>query len=141
MTDAPRDPPKDTPDKSEVSILSADLGDDQPPPEPTKENLIHFNPWRDFNDAVSQVDVFGDEPDPEQIAQFMDVVFGYCDGLIPVRSFIDMGQGKEGRPHNIWIEADATAPGKLATFATWASREGSAQVSCLVETQRARRGR
>ena len=126
MTDAPKDTPKDTPDKSEVSIMSADLGDDQSPPEQTKENLIHFNPWRDFNDAVSQVDVFGDEPDPEQIAQFMDVVFGYSDGLIPVRSFIDMGQGKEGRPHNIWIDADATAPGKLATFATWASREGAA---------------
>lgn len=106
--------------------MSADLCDDQSPPEQTKENLIHFNPWRDFNDAVSQVDVFGDEPDPEQIAQFMDVVFGYSDGLIPVRSFIDMGQGKEGRPHNIWIDADATAPGKLATFATWASREGAA---------------
>jgi hypothetical protein len=106
--------------------MSADLGDDQSPPEPTKENLIHFNPWRDFNDAPSQVDVFGDEPDPEQIAQFLDVVFGYSDGLIPVRSFIDMGQGKEGRPHNIWIDADTTAPGKLATFATWASREGAA---------------
>lgn len=106
--------------------MSADLGDDQSPPEPTKENLIHFNPWRDFNDAPSDVDVFGDEPDPDQIAQFMDVVFGYSDGLIPVRSFIDMSQGKEGRPHNIWIDADATAPGKLATFATWASREGAA---------------
>ena len=100
--------------------------DKNPDTEPPKENILHFNPWRDFNDAAPQVDVFGDEPDPEQIAQFLDVVFGYCDGLIPVRGFIDKGQGFDGRPHNIWIEADAATPEKLATFATWASREGAA---------------
>jgi len=100
---------------------------DTPPPiDQPKENLIHFNPWRDFNDAVSQVDVFGDEPDPAQIAQFMGVVFGYCDGLIPVRSFIDKGQGIDGRPHNIWIEANAATGDKMTTFATWAWREGAA---------------
>lgn len=37
-------------------------------------------------------DPFGVEPDREQIATFLDVVFGYCDGLI-VRGFIDKGQG------------------------------------------------
>lgn len=95
-------------------------------PDEAKENILHFNPWRDFNDAAPQIDVFGDEPDPEQIAQFMQVVFGYCDGLIPVRSFIDKGQGIDGRPHNIWLEADQSAPEKMATFATWASREGAA---------------
>ena len=68
-------------------------------PEPPKENLIHFNPWRDFTDAAPMPDVFGDEPDPEQIAQFMEVVFGYSDGLLPVRSFFDKGQGSDGRPH------------------------------------------
>ena len=100
---------------------------DTPPPiDQPKENLIHFNPWRDFNDAVSQVDVFGDEPDPAQIAQFMAVVFGYCDGLIPVRSFIDKGQGIDGRPHNIWIEANAATGDKMTTFATWGWREGAA---------------
>src|SRR5690606_28799603 len=80
----------------------------------------------DFNDAPCQIDVFGDEPDPEQIAQFMEMVFGNCEGLIPVRSFIDKGQGIDGRPHNIWIAADGTAPGKMATFAGWAAREGAA---------------
>ena len=90
------------------------------------DGIIHFNPWTDFNDAAPQIDVFGDEPDPEQIAQFMQVVFGYCDGLIPVRSFIDKGQGIDGRPHNIWLDADQSAPEKMATFATWASREGAA---------------
>jgi hypothetical protein len=117
MTDEPTDPSdpdQDTP-----------MRDDTTPDMP-KENIVHFNPWRDFNDAAPQIDVFGDEPDPEQIAQFMQVVFGYCDGLIPVRSFIDKGQGIDGRPHNIWLEADQAAPEKMATFATWASREGAA---------------
>jgi len=117
MTDEPTDPSdpdQDTP-----------MRDDTTPDMP-KENIVHFNPWRDFNDAAPQIDVFGDEPDPAQIAQFMQVVFSYCDGLIPVRSFIDKGQGIDGRPHNIWLEADQAAPEKMATFATWASREGAA---------------
>jgi len=125
--DLPDDP--ETPRISEDRPMRDDNTTDSPnvaPHDTPKENLIHFNPWRDFNDAVSQVDVFGDEPDPAQIAQFMGVVFGYCDGLIPVRSFIDKGQGIDGRPHNIWIEADQATPDKMATFATWASREGAA---------------
>jgi len=88
--------------------------------------IIHFSPWQDFNDAPAAEDPFGVEPDPVQIATFLDVVFGWCEGQIPVRGFVDMGQGKEGRPHNVWIDADATAPGKLATFANWAWREGAA---------------
>ena len=117
MTDEPTDPSdpdQDTPMRDDTT------------PEMPKANIVHFNPWCDFNDAAPQIDVFGDEPDPEQIAQFMQVVFGYCDGLIPVRSFIDKGQGIDGRPHNIWLEADQAAPEKMATFATWASREGAA---------------
>lgn len=90
------------------------------------DNIIHFNPWRDFNDAPPLPDPFAVEPDASQIARFVDVVFGYSEGLIPVRGFVDKGQGKDGRPHNIWIEADATAPEKLATFAGWAAREGAA---------------
>ena len=98
MTDEPADPDEDTP-------MRDDTVADGP-----EENIVHFNPWRDFNDAAPQIDVFGDEPDPEQIARFMQVVFGYCDGLIPVPSFIDKGQGIDGRPHNIWLEADQAAP-------------------------------
>lgn len=90
------------------------------------DNIIHFNPWRDFNDATPLPDPFVVEPDAGQIARFVDVVFGYCEGLIPVRGFVDKGQGKDGRPHNTWIEADATAPEKLVTFAGWAAREGAA---------------
>ncbi len=48
------------------------------------------------------------------------------DNLIPVRSSIDKGQGFDGRPHNIWIEADQAVADKMATFATWAWREGAA---------------
>ena len=90
------------------------------------DKIIHFRPWQDFNDAPAAEDPFGVEPDPVQIATFLDVVFGWCEGQIPVRGFVDMGQGKEGRPHNVWMDADATAPGKLATFANWAWREGAA---------------
>ena len=90
------------------------------------DKIIHFSPWQDFNDAPATQDPFGVEPDPFQIATFLDVVFGWCEGQIPVRGFVDMGQGKEGRPHNVWMDADATAPGKLATFANWACREGAA---------------
>jgi len=128
MTDAPEDPP-DTSATQEQPAMTTDQDDNPAPPEPPTpgpENLVHFNPWRDFNDAAPQIDVFGDEPDPAQIAQFMEMVFGYSDGLIPVRSFIDKGQGFDGRPHNIWIEADAAASDKMATFANWAAREGAA---------------
>ncbi|MEC3862366.1 AAA family ATPase [Mesobacterium sp. TK19101] len=96
------------------------------------DSIIHFNPWTDFNDAAlarqdaSLDDPFGVEPDAAQIKTFLDVVFGYCEGLIPVRGFVDKGQGKDGKPHNIWIDADNTAPEKLATFANWATREGAA---------------
>lgn len=114
MNDEPADPDEEASMRDDTTL-------DMP-----EENIVHFSPWRDFNDAAPQIDVFGDEPDPEQIAQFMQVVFGYCDGLIPVRSFIDKGQGIDGRPHNIWLEADQAAPEKMATFATWASREGAA---------------
>ena len=83
----------------------------------------HFNPWRDFNDAAI---LAGPEIDTEQLGVFLDVVFGYCDGLIPIRGFVDKGQGFDGKPHNIWIEADCSATARLATFVAWAAREGAA---------------
>ena len=95
-----------------------------------------MNAWRDFNDAAALPEDGGTEiptagkiaidgiptggqsihinagtvaVDPAVIATFLDVVFGYCDGVIPVRGFVDQGQGFDTRPHNIWIPADATA--------------------------------
>src|SRR4051794_6693197 len=87
--------------------------------------------WQDFNDAAALADdpqpaapATTASPDIEQIATFLDVVFGYCDGLIPVRGFVDQGQGLDTRPHNIWTPADRSAPAVLATYASWAAREG-----------------
>ncbi|MCA3278967.1 MAG: AAA family ATPase, partial [Roseomonas sp.] len=92
--------------------------------------------WDDFNDAAPVLeDRLPDAghsiappiaPDTDQIACFLSVVFSYCEGLIPVRGFVDQGQGLDTKPHNIWIPADATAPQLLSTYAAWAAREGSA---------------
>jgi len=112
-----------------------------------------MNAWGDFNDAAPLADdgatdipASGNvemdrlpctgQPMPhagghvtldiEQIAAFLDVVFGYCDGLIPVRGFVDQGQGLDTKPHNIWVPADRHAAASLSAYATWAVREGSA---------------
>ena len=45
---------------------AADMSDD---------NIIHFSPWQDFNDAPSIEDPFNVEPDPAPIETFLDVVF------------------------------------------------------------------
>ena len=92
--------------------------------------------WTDFNDAPATLEdrlpTAGQSiptpavPDLEQIACFLSVAFSYCEGLIPVRGFVDQGQGLTIKPHNIWIPADATAPELLVTYAAWAAREGSA---------------
>ena len=90
------------------------------------DGILHFNPWMDFNDGPPAENPFGCDPDPDQVVIFLDTVFSWCEGLIPLRGFVDKGQGRDGKPHNIWIPADDTAPGKLATFAAWANREGAA---------------
>jgi len=92
----------------------------------SEDGILHFNPWMDFNDGSPSENPFGCDPDRDQLSTFLDVVFSWCEGLIPLRGFVDKGQGRDGRPHNIWIAADDTAPEKLATFAAWANREGAA---------------
>ena len=92
----------------------------------SEDNIITFNPWQDFNDVSGIIDPADVEPDLEQLKIFIDMVFGYCEGLIPVRGFVDKGTGKDGRPNNIWIEANDDALGKLATFTNWAWRQGAA---------------
>ncbi|MBR0670717.1 AAA family ATPase [Roseomonas soli] len=83
--------------------------------------------WGDFNDAPSLPwEEEGSAINHGAIATFLEVVFGYCDGLIPIRGFVDQGQGLETRPHNIWIPADAAAAELLGTYANWAAREGTA---------------
>ena len=83
--------------------------------------------WNDFNDAASLPwDEAGPALNHGAMAIFLEVVFGYCDGLIPIRGFVDQGQGLETKPHNIWIPADRHAAESLAAYAAWAARDGSA---------------
>src|SRR5690606_41493192 len=90
------------------------------------DGILHFNPWMDFNDGPPSEKPFGCDPDPEQIAHFLDTVFSWCEGLIPLRGFVDKGQGRDGKPRNIWLPAGETAPQKLRASAAWADREGAA---------------
>ena len=115
-------PDQETPLEAPQALQESNVG----PQAPYSAQAPTSGSWLDFNDAIYEDDVFGDEPEPGQIEQFMDLVFGYCEGLIPVRSFIDKGQGLDGRPHNIWIEADQASGEKMTTFATWAAKEGAA---------------
>lgn len=90
------------------------------------DNVVSLDAWRDFNDAAPQADPFDIEPDPKQIAVFLDVVFGYCEGWVPLRGFVDKGQDIADRPHNAWIEIDDSLLEKAVAFAGWAAREGAA---------------
>lgn len=54
----------------------------------SENKVVSLDAWRDFNDAAPQADPFDIEPDPEQIAVFLDVVFGYCEGWVPLRGFV-----------------------------------------------------
>ncbi|MCA3704171.1 MAG: AAA family ATPase, partial [Methylobacterium sp.] len=92
----------------------------------SESNIVSLDAWRDFNDAAPLSDPFTIEPDPEQIAVFLDIVFGYCEGWAPLRGFVDKGQGIAGRPHNVWIEVDGGLLEKAVSFAGWAAREGAA---------------
>jgi hypothetical protein len=90
------------------------------------DGILHFNPWMDFNDGPPSENPFGCDPDPEQIAVFLDTVFSWCEGLIPLRGFVDKGQGLGRQAAQHLDPGRRTAPGKLATFAAWANREGAA---------------
>jgi hypothetical protein len=92
----------------------------------SEDGILHFNPWMDFNDGPPPDIPPSCDPDPDQVAIFLETVFSWCEGLIPLRGFVDKGQGRDGKPHNIWIQSDGTAREKLATFAAWANREGAA---------------
>ena len=90
--------------------------------------------WMDFNTAVPQADagpLAPMDPDLKAVANYLDMVFGYCEGWIPFRAFADLGQDLDARPHAIWVEADemaelASAKEKADTFSRWAAREGMA---------------
>ena len=92
----------------------------------SQDKVVSLDAWRDFNDAAPQDDPFDIESDHAQIAVFLGVVFGYCVGWVPLRGFVDKGQGIDGRPHNAWIEIDDSLLEKAVAFAGWAAREGAA---------------
>ena len=57
MTDAPDDPPN-TDDHGKDADMPHDDGrndTNSTTPDAPEENLVHFNPWRDFNDAAPMV--------------------------------------------------------------------------------------
>ena len=65
------------------------------------------------------------EPDPAMIATYVDVVFGYCDGWVPVRALAEKG-GSDQPPHTPFIATDAELASKLGLQANWASTGGMA---------------
>jgi hypothetical protein len=48
------------------------------------------------------------EPDRVQIAEFLEVVFGYCEGLIPLRAFPEKGNDAKRAPRNVWVGSGAS---------------------------------
>ena len=64
-------------------------------------------------------------PDQAMIAAYAEVVFGYCDGWVPVRALPEKGTAGQP-PHTPFIEADADIAAKLAVQAAWASGSGMA---------------
>jgi hypothetical protein len=66
------------------------------------------------------------EPDREQIKVFLDVVFGYCDGLIPVRNLREKGQEPLGPASYCWLEIGSRGYDTLADIAATAARTRTA---------------
>ena len=64
--------------------------------------------------------------DRDQIALFVDVVFSWCDGLIPLRGLPEKGVTLVPSNDLRWIPADASAPEIIATAARAAASVGRA---------------
>lgn len=62
--------------------------------------------------------------DPAQIALFLDVVFSWCEGLIPLRGLPEKGVTPPPPSDLRWLPADAGAPATVAACA-----EAAAQIS------------
>ena len=65
------------------------------------------------------------QPDAGMIAAFMDAVFGYCEGYVPIRALAEKG-GPDRPPHTPFIAADGELGAKTAMQATWAADAGMA---------------
>lgn len=64
-------------------------------------------------------------PSVEMIGIFADVVFGYCEHLVPVRALAEKGE-EDRPPHTPFMAADADLAEKLVTQAEWAADSGMA---------------
>jgi hypothetical protein len=64
-------------------------------------------------------------PDAAMIAAYADMVFGWCEGWVAVRSLAEKG-GPDRAPHTPFLPADAELPAKLAVQAQWAAEAGMA---------------
>lgn len=64
-------------------------------------------------------------PVKDAIRAYCWVVFGYLDGLIPLRSFSEKGGGNNKPPNCFWIDADDKTIDKVFDFAEFAHRKRS----------------
>ena len=64
-------------------------------------------------------------PDAAMVAVYADVVFGYCEGFVPVRALAEKG-ATDTRPHTPFLEANAELASRLAQQAGWAADAGMA---------------
>lgn len=64
-------------------------------------------------------------PDPAMIAAYAEVVFGYCEGWVPVRALPEHG-APDRPPHTPFLEADGDLATRLAVQAAWAVEAGMA---------------
>jgi hypothetical protein len=65
------------------------------------------------------------QPDAGMIGAFMDAVFGYCEGFVPIRALAEKG-GPDRPPHTPFITADGELAAKTAVQAAWAADAGMA---------------
>ncbi|WP_068427934.1 phage/plasmid primase, P4 family [Magnetospirillum sp. XM-1] len=93
--------------------------------------------------------VGGAEPDPAMITAYAELVFGYCDGWVPVRALPEKGTDEAQPSHTPFLEADADLATNLVRQAQWAAhgdmaiyvvpgtvaKHGSAKSDDVVQTQ------
>ena len=64
-------------------------------------------------------------PDRDMIAAYMDAVFGYCEGWVPIRVLPEKG-APDQPPHTPFLQADRELAAKTLVQAEWAADAGMA---------------
>lgn len=91
----------------------------------------------DFNDAprLHPVDI---DPDLGMIAAYLNVIVDECEGFLPIRGFMDQGQGRDGRPYNEWVDLrNPDLPQIVFNMAAYCSSNGIATY-CIPATVKER---